>query len=176
MLSKRGVEIRNIRDRITEIHEEWVEEMQSKVPFNPKEAKEGSDYGEHHVVMDATWEQEKVFQDRVAPLEKKLAELLFATDDVGEGELLSKVSPTVDFHLAVNGDAVQMLVKHDFEEGVLSYRQGGEWIPVKPGDDLPALDEADLLEVIGEATGIWDEKEGGEVTLFDFSSVLLDEA
>jgi hypothetical protein len=82
----------------------------------------------------------------------------------------------VDFHLAVNGDAVQMLVKHDFDEGVLSYREGGEWIAVKPGDVLPALDEADLFETIGDATEIWDEKEGGELSLSDFSSVLLDEA
>lgn len=172
MLSERGVEIRRIRDQITEIHEAWVEEMESKVPYN---ANEDADYNEHHVVMDATAEQEKVFQDRIAPLEKRLAELLNdpAND---ETDLVSKVSDSVDFHLAVNGDAVQMLVKHDFDEGLLSYREKGEWVPVKPGDDLPALDEADLLEVVGDATEIWDEKEGSEINLFDFSSVLLDEA
>jgi hypothetical protein len=173
MLSERGVEIRRLRDKITEIHEDWVEEMQSQVPFNPEDHEEGSDYGQHHVVMGASAEQEMVYQARIAPLERRIQEIL-DTPPEWEADLLSKASDTILFQLATNGSAVQMLVKTDLDEGLMWYREGGEWVPVKPGDDLPALDDADLIEVIGDATEIWDEKEGGEATLPDFEKVALD--
>lgn len=173
MLSERGVEIRRLRDKITEIHEDWVEEMQSQVPFNPEDHEEGSDYGQHHVVMGASAEQELIFQARVAPLERRIDEILNEPPE-WENDLLSKASDTVEFQLATNGNAVLMLVKTDLNEGLMWYREGGDWVQIKLGDDLPALDDSDLVEVIGDATEIWDEKEGGELILSDFEKVALD--
>lgn len=174
-------------NEIAQLHAEWEDEFADQVEMDqshsdPHDAETGaSDYNQHYVARSASPEQEQVFQDRIAPLYAELQAITAnaptgpVPETVDEGPE-SRVSSSVDFHLAVNGDAVQMLVKHDFDEGVLSYREGGEWIAVKPGDVLPALDEADLFETIGDATEIWDEKEGGELSLSDFSSVLLDEA
>lgn len=173
-MNENGREIQRLHSILAQIHEDWVEEMQSKVPYNPDRHSPGSDYGMHHVDMDATWEQEQVLQVRQAPILRRIAELREVPPE-DEGELLDQASISMEFHVARNGDSVQMLVKHDFNVGLLSYRKGGEWIPVKPGDELPALDDADLFQVIGGATEIWDEKEEGELTLSDFRSVALDE-
>ena len=167
--------------QLADLHNKWQAEMADKVEFNPDRdsaphnAETGeSDYSIHYMDRGASPEQEQAYQDSVAGILEQLANLGEETPEEF-ADKMSKVSDTVDFNLAVNGDAVQMLTKHDFEEGMLSYRQGGEWVPIQPEDDLPALDEADLLEVTGDATEIWDSKEGGELTLSDFSSTLLDE-
>lgn len=174
MLSEQGVEIRRLRDKITSIHEDWVEEMQSKVPYDAsKDTEGGSDYGQHHVVMDASVEQELVYQARIAPLERRIDEILSQPPE-WEADLLSKASETVLFQLATNGASVQMLVKTDLNEGLMWYRERGEWVQIGLGDELPALDESDLVEVIGDATEIWDMSEGGELTLSDFEKVALD--
>lgn len=176
------------RDRLlqelSEIHDQWYEEMQSQVEYKPedsdphdKETME-SDYNIHYVDRSATPEQEQVFRDRIDGILKQLAALGDNDDPVpiDLAEKLQNASTAVEYHLATNGDAVQMLVKHDFEAGILSYREGGQWIPVKPGDELPALDDADLIQVDGSAETIWDAEEGSEMSLSDFSGVLLDEA
>lgn len=173
MLSERGVEIRRLRDKITEIHEDWVEEMQSKVLYNPEDHEEGSDYGQHHVVMDASVEQELIYQARIAPLERRIEEILNEPAE-WEADVLSKASDSVTFQLATNGTAVLMLVKTDLDEGLMWYRADGKWVQIQLGDELPALDDADLVEVIGDATEIWDAKEGGELVLSDFEKVALD--
>lgn len=175
-------------NEIAQLHAEWESEFEDQVEMDqshsdPHDKETGaSDYNQHYVARSASPEQEQVFQDRIAPLYAELEAITanapagVSTENTSSDPEMGGVSTSVDFHLAVNGDAVQMLVKHDFDEGLLSYREKGEWIPVKPGDELPALDEADLVEVIGNATGIWDEKEGGELTLDVFETVLLDEA
>lgn len=169
-----GREIQRLHSVLAQIHEDWVEEMQSQVPFRPDRHPPGSDYNLHHVDIDATWEQEQVLQVRQAPILRRIAEVRKAPPE-DEGELLDQASIAVEFHLARLGDSVQMLVKHDFNVGLLSYRKGGEWIPVKPGDELPALDDADLFQVIGDATEIWDQMEGSGAALSDFRKVALDE-
>lgn len=169
-----GREIQRLNSVLARIHEEWVEEMQSKVPYNPDHHSPGSDYGMHHVDMDATWEQEQILQGRQAPFLRRIRELQEAPLD-DEGALLEQASTALEFHLAIIGDSVQMLVKHDLVVGLLSYRKGGVWIPVEPSDELPVLDAADLFQVIGQATEIWDQKEGSNLTLSDFQRVALDE-
>ncbi len=171
----------SLLNELAEIHEKWAEEMESQVEFrpdtdsNPHDKKTGaSDYNQHHVDRSASPEQEQVFRDRTAHIIARLEEISRGESDAELGEKLSKVSTSIDFHVAVNGSAVLMLVKHDFDEGLLSYREGGEWIPATPDDELPALDDAVLIEVIGEATEIWDASEGGELSLSDFKTVLLD--
>ena len=172
-MNEKGRELARLYATLAQIHEDWVEEMRPHVPYNPAHDSPGSDYSQHHVDADATWAQEQVLRNRSAPFERRIAEIRDEPPE-WEAELLSKASDIVEFHLALNGEAVLMLVKHDFDAGLLSYREGGEWIPVKPGDEIPVLDESDLFEVIVDATEIWDAKEGGELKLSDFERVALD--
>lgn len=175
------------RDRLLEeladIHNEWRMEMADKVAFMPEtdvphHPETGlTDYQEHYVDANPTFEQEQVFQDRTKHIMGQLAALTETPqqeDDVTD--LMSKVSETEEFALAVNGDIVLMLLKTDHEEGLQSYREGGEWVPILPDDDLPALDDSDLVETIGEATEIWDMNEGQELLLAVFEPILLDGA
>lgn len=168
-----GREIQRLHSVLAQMHEDWVEEMHSKVPYNPERHAPGSDYGMHHVDMDATWEQEQVLYIRQAPIFRRIAELQKAAHEA-EPELLDDASGVVEFHVTTDGDAVLMLVRHDFDAGLLSYREGGQWIPIKPSDELPALDDRDLIEVMGDATEVWDLKEGSDPTLSDFRKVILD--
>lgn len=165
---------------ISRIHDEWVASLgDNAVEFHPEDSephKEGEDdYSLNYVDHSAGTEQERVFQEQIAPL---LAELKALSEtefvELPGSPVEGEESPTVDFDLAVNGDLVLMLVKHDFEEGSVSYRQGGEWIMVQPGEEIEALDDSDLVSVTGDATPIWDKAEGTELSLQDFGKVLLD--
>ena len=171
------------RDRLLEelgaIHSEWRAQMTDKVAFMPEtdvphHPETGmTDYQELYTDANPTFEQEQVFQDRIKHIMDQLAVLgPQSQDDVTD--LMNKVSETEEFALAVNGDAVLMLLKTDHEEGVQYYREGGEWVKINPDDDLPALDDADLLETIGEATELWDMNEGRELSLEIFEPILLD--
>lgn len=177
-----------ILNEIARINAEWENEFEDQVEMDESHSNPHdkdtmkSDYNLHYVSRSASPEQEKVFQDRIAVL---YAELQSITDSApGEpvaeapvvaaaGEPEGGISDSVDFDLAVNGNLVLMLVKHDFEEGTLEYREGGNWIEVVPDQEIPALDDSTLIPVTGEATPIWDEREGKELTLMDFDSVLL---
>lgn len=142
------------------IHDQWLEDIQADDEEN------------------ATPEQWAEYQALIGPIMRRLKELTGGPVTASAGDSTAvedKVSDSVEFHLAVNGDLVQMLVKHDFDEGILYYRESGEWVSVTPEQELPALDESDLIEVIGEATEIWDAAEGGELKLSDFKLSLLDE-
>jgi hypothetical protein len=179
----KGLQKMHERDRLLEelgaIHDEWRIEMANKVAFKPETDKPHhpetglTDYQEHYVDANPTFEQEQVFQDRIKHIMEQLA-ALGNTPAPDDSDLMSKVSETEEFALAVNGDAVLMLLKTDHEEGVQYYRQGGEWVKINPDDDLPALDEADLLETIGEATELWDMNEGRELSVEIFEPILLD--
>lgn len=173
-MNEKGRELSKLYATLSLIHEDWVEEMRPTVPYNPENDGPDSDYSIHYVDVDASPAQQEVLRGRSAPIERRIQEILDEPVE-GEADLLSKASDTVLFELATNGSTVQMLVKTDLNEGLMWYREGGEWVQIKLGDDLPALDDSDLLEVIGDATEIWDEKEGGELTLSDFAKVALDE-
>jgi hypothetical protein len=172
MMNEIGREIQRLHSVLAQMHEDWVEEMHSQVPYDPTRHPPGSDYGMHHVDMDATWEQEQVLYVRQAPIFRRIAELQKAADE-RDPEPVGEVPGVVEFHVTVDGEAVLMLVRHDFDAGLLSYRQGGHWIPVTPNDELPDLDDRDLIEVIEDATLVWDLKEGSEPTLSDFRKVIL---
>ena len=172
-MNEKGRELARLYATLAQIHEDWVEEMRPHVPYNPAHDSPGSDYSQHHVDADASGEQEQVLRGRSAPIERRIAEIR-DEPPAWEAELLSKASDIVEFHLALNGKAVLMLVKHDLDAGLLSYREGGEWIPVRPEDKIPALDDSDLFEVIVDATEIWDANEGGELKLSAFERVALD--
>lgn len=175
-----------ILNEIAAIHAEWEREFEDQVEMNWDHSKPhyketgATDYNQHHVAVSASTEQEKVFQDRIAAL---VAELEAITESAPSGPVTAAGGPeagdegdgstSIDFDLVVNGDLVLMLVKHDFEEGTLSYREGGNWINVQPGQELPALDDNELTPVTGQATPIWDAAEGGELTVDSFKDVLL---
>lgn len=171
------------RDELLEelgrIHDEWQAEMATQVEYKPEtdvphhpETGE-TDYPLHYTDATATHEQEQVFQDRIKHIMDEMAALgnTPAPDDT---DLMSKVSETEEFALAVNGDFVLMLLKTDHEEGFQYYRSLGEWVKIEPDDDIPALDEADLLETVGEATELWDMNEGQELSIQIFEPLLLD--
>jgi hypothetical protein len=164
------------------IHDEWRAEMSDKVAFKPETDEPHhpdlgiTDYQELYTDANPTFEQEQVYQDRAQPILDQLAALGQDQPEPDVTALMDKVSETEEFELAVNGAIVQMLLKTDLDAGLQSYRHRGEWIAISPDDDLPALDDADLLEVVGDATAIWDEKEGQELLVSDFKEVLLDQA
>lgn len=173
------------RDRLLEelgrLHDEWQSEMATQVAYQPETDKPHhpetgeTDYPLHYTDASATAEQEQVFQDKIAPILEQLAALgqqSQSEDDVTD--LMDKVSETEEFALAVNGTAVLMLLKTDHAEGTQYYREGGEWVQINPDDDLPALEDADLLETIGEATELWDMNEGKELSVEIFEPILLD--
>lgn len=175
------------RDRLLEqlgdIHDEWQQEMAGKAPYKPEtdqphhpELPGLTDYQLHYMDVSGTPEQEQVYQDRIRPVLEKLAALgqQAAQPEIDVTDLMSKVSETEEFALAVNGDAVLMLLKTDHEEGVQYYREGGEWVKINPDDDLPVLDDADLMETIGEATELWDMNEGQELSVDIFEPIILD--
>ena len=171
------------RDRLLEelgeIHGQWRAEMSDKVAFQPETDQPHhpetglTDYQELYTDANPTFEQEQVFQDRAAHIMEQLAAST-ATPVMDDSDLMSKVSETEEFALAVNGDAVLLLLKTDHEEGVQYYRSLGEWVKIEPDDDIPALDDADLLETIGEATELWDMNEGQELPIQIFEPILLD--
>lgn len=177
-----------ILNEIAAIHSEWEDQFEDQVPMDqshsdPHDKETGaSDYNQHHVARSASTDQEKVFQDRIAELQAELDEITSNAPGAdpetvtasGEPDPEGDPATSVDFDLAVNGEIVQMLVKHDFEEGTLSYREKGVWIEILPKQETPVLDEADLVAVTGAATPIWDAKEGSELLLIDFKEVLLD--
>lgn len=166
---------------LAEIHDQYVGEMNDQVEYKPEDSEPHnrvtmeSDYNIHHVDRSASPEQEQVFQDRIAHILEALQNLGEDTTEDNFSEKMSKVSTSVVFHLITNGSLVQMLVKQDYDEGLMSYRENGEWVPITPEDDLPALDDGEMHQVIGDATEIWDAKEGQEVGVSSFSSVLLGE-
>jgi hypothetical protein len=169
-------------EQLGEIHEDWQQEMSGQVAYRPEtdephhpEFPGLTDYQLHYTDANPTYEQEQVFQDRIKPILDRLEELRNASESEPDiTDLMSKVSETEEFALAVNGDAVLMLLKTDHEEGVQYYREGGEWVKINPDDDIPALDEADLMETIGEATELWDMNEGQELSVVIFEPILLD--
>lgn len=162
-----------ILEEISRLHREWIKEIEPSVEMNPEDSKphaEGeSDYNQHYPTVSATPEQEEDFQQRVAGL---YAELQAITESGDDEEPITE--PGKEYSLAVNGDLVQMLVLHDFDSGWLSYRENGQWVQVKPDDDMPVLEDADLIEVGVGAVEIWDEVSGGEVLKSQFSKELLD--
>jgi hypothetical protein len=166
-------------EELGDIHNQWRSEMSDKVEFKPEtdtphHPESGiTDYQELYTDANPTFEQEQVFQDRAQRILDELA-ALSQPEEGDDSDLMSKVSETEEFALAVNGDAVLMLLKTDHEEGVQYYRQGGEWVKINPEDDLPALDESDLLETVGEATELWDMNEGQELSVQIFEPILLD--
>lgn len=166
-------------EELGEIHDQWRIEMADKVAFKPETDQPHhpelgiTDYPELYTDANPTFEQDQVYQDRVKHILDELAALgQQPEDDVTD--LMGKVSETEEFALAVNGNAVLLLLKTDHEEGVQYYRSLGEWVKINPDDDIPALDEADLMETIGEATEIWDMNEGQELSLEIFEPILLD--
>lgn len=163
-----------ILSEIARIHREWSQEIEPNVEMNPEDSNphtEGgeSDYNLHYPTVSATPEQEADFQRRVAGL---YAELKAITESGGVRE--PETEPGKEYSLAVNGELVQMLVLHDFDSGWLSYRENGQWVQVKPDDDMPVLEDADLIEVGVGAVEIWDEISGGEVLKGQFATELLD--
>ena len=174
------------RDRLLEelgeLHSEWRAKMADKVAFMPETDEPHhpetglTDYQEHYVDANPTFEQEQEFQDRIRHVVEQLAALTQQAkpEDDDVTDLMSKISETEEFALAVNGNAVLMLLKTDHEEGVQYYRSLGEWVKIDPDDDIPALDDADLMETIGEATELWDMNEGQELSLEIFEPILLD--
>lgn len=159
---------------IERVHREWVQEVESSVEMNPEhssphEEAGDSDYNEHFPTVSASPEQEAEFQSRVAGL---YAELKAITDSGEEQEPETEFGK--EYSLAVNGELVQMLVLHDFESGWLSYRENGEWIQVQPDDEIPVLDDADLVEVGSGAVDVWDQLDGGEALKANFSAELID--
>jgi len=168
-------------EELGDIHGEWRAEMADKVAFTPEtdephDPESGqTDYQELYTDANPTFEQEQVYQDRVKDILDQLASLGQDQPEQDATDLISKVSETEEFALAVNGDVVSMLLKTDHEAGIQSYRQGGDWVDIHADDDLPALDDADLIEVVGDATEIWDAKEGQELSLRDFKDVALDQ-
>lgn len=175
-----------ILNEIALIHEEWEAEFEGQVEMDQDhsdphdQVTSESDYNQHHVARSASPEQEKVFQDRIAVLFAELEAITAnapgAPVTASSGELAAEedVSTSVDFDLAVNGDLVLMLVKQDFDTGTVSYREKGEWVDVLPKQEIPALDDSELISVTGGATPIWDKAEGAELRLMHFREVLLD--
>lgn len=169
-------------EELGDIHAQWRIEMADKVAFMPETDQPHhpelgiTDYNEHYTDANPTFEQEQVYQDRVKHILDQLAALSEtpAEQEPDISDLMDKVSETEEFALAVNGTAVLMLLKTDHEEGVQYYREGGEWVRINPDDDLPALDESDLMETVGEATELWDINEGRELSLEIFEPILLD--
>lgn len=167
-------------EELGEIHDQWRAEMADKVPFlpetdTPHDPESGlTDYQELYTDANPTFEQEQAFQDRIKDILEQLASLSETGPGPDDSDLMSKVSETEEFALAVNGAYVLMLLKTDHEEGVQYYREGGEWVAIGPDDELPALDDADLLETIGEATELWDMNEGKELSVQIFEPILLD--
>lgn len=170
-------------EQLSDIHDEWRAEMAKQVawlpetdqPHHPETGE--TDYSIHYTDANPTYEQEQVFQDRIRPIMEELRMLReqpSAEDNADISDLMDKVSETEEFALAVNGSSVLMLLKTDHVEGVQYYREGGEWVKINPDDDIPALDESDLVETIGEATEIWDMNEGQELSLEIFEPILLD--
>lgn len=70
-----------ILNEIARIHQEWYDEVEADVKLdfshsNPHDKETGdSDYMVHYPDVSATPEQEKLFQDRIAPLLQELKEL-----------------------------------------------------------------------------------------------------
>lgn len=168
-------------EELGDIHAQWRIEMADKVAFKPETDQPHhpetglTDYQEHYTDANPTFEQEQVYQDRVKDILSQLAALSEAQPEQDVTDLMDKVSETEEFALAVNGDAVLMLLKTDHEVGLQSYREAGVWIGIDVDDDIPALDDADLIEVVGEATEIWDAGEGHELSLLQFKEVALDQ-
>lgn len=182
MTAAENIQKRNmLLEELGDIHNQWRIEMADKVAFKPETDQPHhpelgiTDYQEHYTDANPTYEQEQVYQDRVKHILDQLASLGQDQPEEDVTDLMDKVSDTEEFALAVNGDVVSMLLKTDHEAGLQSYREGGVWIGIDVDDDLPALDDADLIEVVGEATEIWDAKEGQELSLREFKEVALDQ-
>lgn len=181
-----------ILNEIARIHAEWETEFESQVEMDQSHSDPHdkdtmkSDYNLHYVARSASVDQEKEFQKRISDLYEELQAITESAPGDPEAETPvvaaagepekpeGGISDSVDFDLSVNGSLVLMLVKHDFEEGTLEYREGGNWVAVVPDQELPALDDSTFVPVTGEATPIWDQLEGKEVTLRDFEGVTLD--
>lgn len=164
---------------------DWREDTYPHVEYNHEDAKPGigpngettgkSDYDIHVPDRSASWEQEQDFARRAAPILDQLEMLQNGETLETFARKMANESTDTEFDLAVNGTAVQMLTKTDMNTGAVAYRENGEWVDIKKGQEVPALDDADLIAVTGDATAIWDKAEGGELSTRDFLSVALDE-
>lgn len=76
--------------------------------------------------------------------------------------------------LADDRNTVMGLIREEVESGTYYVRRTGDWVVVKPGDDVPELDDLELVQVFGDIIGQWDlaASGGGSLVLPSFSAYI----
>lgn len=78
-----------------------------------------------------------------------------------------------EYSLCVSPDSIaEMLIRIDYTEGIMEYRESNNWIQVGPEDDFPWL-SLSYLDATPDVVEMWD-RNGPQSPLTDFSGVMLD--
>lgn len=129
---------------------------------------DSSDYGSHFSLREISLaDAKKAFPlsprkfRTVEDLEEKIAMSLES------GNTYTSVERSGDdtvFSFTYDGDEALELIRVD-SEGEMTYRDGGEWVPVE-GENHPTIFDRDLIDIepddVSEAVAFWDENTRGE--------------
>ena len=67
------------------------------------------------------------------------------------------------FSFTYDGDEALELIRVD-DEGEMVYRENGDWVPVREGEEMPTIFDRDLIDIepddVEKAIALWDEKSG----------------